>query len=97
METKSSSILENLNSQEYKYGFTTELETDSFPKGLSEEVISRISRIKNEPEFMLEFRLKAYKAFLKMTEPEWALLNYPKIDLQDVIYYSAPKKKIQDE
>ena len=94
METKSSSILENLNSQEYKYGFTTELETDSFPKGLSEEVISRISRIKNEPEFMLEFRLKAYKAFLKMTEPEWALLNYPKIDLQDVIYYSAPKKKI---
>jgi Fe-S cluster assembly protein SufB len=94
METKSNSILENLNSQEYKYGFTTELETDSFPKGLSEEVISKISRIKNEPEFMLEFRLKAYKAFLKMSEPEWALLNYPKIDLQDVIYYSAPKKKI---
>lgn len=93
METKSSSILENLNSQEYKYGFTTELETDSFPKGLSEEVISRISHIKNEPEFMLEFRLKAYKAFLKMSEPEWALLNYPKIDLQDVIYYSAPKQK----
>ena len=93
METKSNSILENLNSQEYKYGFTTELETDSFPKGLSEEVISKISRIKNEPEFMLEFRLKAYKAFLKMSEPEWALLNYPKIDLQDVIYYSAPKKK----
>jgi Fe-S cluster assembly protein SufB len=94
METKSNSILENLNSQEYKYGFTTELETDSFPKGLSEEVISKISQIKNEPEFMLEFRLKAYKAFLKMTEPEWALLNYPKIDLQDIIYYSAPKKKI---
>ena len=94
METKGSSILENLNSQEYKYGFTTELETDSFPKGLSEEVISRISHIKNEPEFMLEFRLKAYKAFLKMSEPEWALLNYPKIDLQDVIYHSAPKKKI---
>lgn len=93
METKSSSILENLNSQEYKYGFTTELETDSFPKGLSEEVISRISHIKNEPEFMLEFRLKAYKAFLKMSEPEWALLNYQKIDLQDVIYYSAPKQK----
>jgi Fe-S cluster assembly protein SufB len=94
METKSNSILENLNSQDYKYGFTTELETDSFPKGLSEEVISKISQIKNEPEFMLEFRLKAYKAFLKMSEPEWALLNYPKIDLQDVIYYSAPKKKI---
>jgi Fe-S cluster assembly protein SufB len=94
METKSNSILENLNSQEYKYGFTTELETDSFPKGLSEEVISKISQIKNEPEFMLEFRLKAYKAFLKMSEPEWALLNYPKIDLQDIIYYSAPKKKI---
>jgi Fe-S cluster assembly protein SufB len=94
METKSNSILENLNSQEYKYGFTTELETDSFPKGLSEEVISKISQIKNEPEFMLEFRLKAYKAFLKMSEPEWALLNYPKIDLQGIIYYSAPKKKI---
>ncbi|NBV98319.1 MAG: Fe-S cluster assembly protein SufB [Proteobacteria bacterium] len=93
VETKSNSILENLNSQDYKYGFTTELETDSFPKGLSEEVISKISQIKNEPEFMLEFRLKAYKAFLKMSEPEWALLNYPKIDLQDVIYYSAPKKK----
>lgn len=90
---KNTSILENLNSQEYKYGFTTDLETESFPKGLSEEIIKKISKIKNEPQFMLDFRLKAYSAFQQMAEPNWASLNYPSIDLQDVIYYSAPKKK----
>jgi len=93
METKSSSILENLNSTEYKYGFRTELEADTFPKGLSEEIITKISQIKNEPQFMLDFRLKAYKAFLEMKDPDWALINYPTIDFQDIIYYSAPKKK----
>ena len=85
--------LEKLQSQEYKYGFKTEIEADTFSKGLSEETVRKISAIKNEPPFMLDFRLSALKQFNKMTEPEWARVNYPKIDLQDIIYYSAPKKK----
>ncbi len=85
--------LEKLQSQEYKYGFKTEIEADSFSKGLSEETVRKISAIKSEPQFMLDFRLNALKQFNKMTEPEWARVNYPKIDLQDIIYYSAPKKK----
>ncbi len=85
--------LEKLQSQEYKYGFKTEIEADTFSKGLSEETVRKISAIKNEPQFMLDFRLSALKQFNKMTEPEWARVNYPKIDLQDIIYYSAPKKK----
>lgn len=85
--------LEKLQSQEYKYGFKTEIEADTFSKGLSEETVRKISAIKNEPQFMLDFRLSALKQFHKMIEPEWARVNYPKIDLQDIIYYSAPKKK----
>lgn len=85
--------LEKLQSQEYKYGFKTEIEADTFSKGLSEETVRKISAIKNEPQFMLDFRLSALKQFNKMTEPEWARVHYPQIDLQDIIYYSAPKKK----
>jgi Fe-S cluster assembly protein SufB len=85
--------LQKLSSQEYKYGFSTALETEVFPKGLSEELIRKISAIKNEPEFMLDFRLKSYRQLMKMSEPKWALISYPPIDFQDIIYYSAPKKR----
>jgi len=79
----------------YKYGFVTEIETDTVPRGLSEDIIRMISRKKNEPEWMLEHRLKAYRHWLTMTEPEWANVHYPKIDFQDIIYYSAPKAKAE--
>jgi Fe-S cluster assembly protein SufB len=83
--------LEEIASQEYKYGFETLIETDSVPRGLSEDVIKLISAKKNEPEFMLEWRLKAYRHWLTMTEPTWSNVHYPKIDYQDIVYYSAPK------
>jgi len=78
---------------EYKYGFTTDVETESLPKGLSEETIRKISAIKEEPDFMLEFRLKAYRKWLEMEEPDWANIDHPPIDYQDITYYSAPKNK----
>ena len=81
-----------LINQDYKFGFTTDIETDAAPKGLSEEIIRFISAKKNEPEWMLEYRLKAYRHWLKMVEPTWAKIKYPKIDFQDTCYYSAPKK-----
>jgi len=77
-----SATVKTLVNQPYKYGFITDIESDSIPKGLSEEVVRLISAKKNEPEFMLEFRLKAYRQWLKMTEPQWAHLGYPKIDYQ---------------
>ncbi|WP_316789552.1 Fe-S cluster assembly protein SufB [Pedobacter frigoris] len=80
---------------EYKYGFVTDIDTDAIPKGLSEDVIRLISSKKNEPEWMLEWRLKAYQYWLKLEEPEWANLHYPKINYQDIIYYAAPKPKKQ--
>jgi Fe-S cluster assembly protein SufB len=83
------------NSTEDKYGFVTDVESDTLPKGLSEETVRAISSKKGEPDFMLEFRLKAYHQWLQMKEPEWANVNYPKIDYQDISYYSAPKKKPQ--
>lgn len=82
-------------SGEYKYGFTTDIETDSLPKGLNENIIRTISARKKEPAFMLEFRLKAYKKWLTMKEPNWQNFEYPKIDYQDIVYYSAPKLKKQ--
>ncbi len=78
---------------EYKYGFTTDIETESFPKGLSEDVIRLISEKKNEPQWMLDYRLKSYRHWLTLTEPTWAHVSYPKIDFQDLTYYSAPKEK----
>lgn len=77
----------------YKYGFVTEIETESAPRGLNEDIIRLISSKKNEPEWMLEYRLKAYRHWLTMTEPTWANVEYDPIDFQDIIYYSAPKRK----
>ena len=85
--------LEELTGGEYKYGFVTDIETDTVPKGLSEDVIRVISSKKNEPEWLLEWRLKAYRMWLEMIEPHWANVEYPAIDYQDIIYYSAPKTK----
>ena len=78
-------------SGDYKYGFVTDIETEKAPKGLSEEVIRFISAKKSEPEWLLDWRLKAYEKWLKMEEPTWAMVDYPKIDFQDIYYYSAPK------
>jgi Fe-S cluster assembly protein SufB len=88
------SSIEILANQEYKYGFVTDIESDMIPRGLSEDTIRLIVEKKKEPDWMLEFRLKAYRNWLKMTEPRhWAHLTFPPIDYQDVIYYSAPKQK----
>ena len=88
-----SASVKTLVNQPYKYGFTTDIETESIARGLSEDVIRAISLKKNEPEFMLEFRLKAYRQWLKMAEPDWQHANYPPIDYQNIVYYSAPKVK----
>ena len=86
-------LLEKVTSTEYKYGFTTDIESDTIPKGLSEDVVRIISEKKNEPKWMLEYRLKAYKAWLEMDEPNWANINYTKPNYKEIIYYSAPKQK----
>ncbi len=86
-------ILEEITSSEYKYGFTTDIEQEFAPKGLSEDTVRFISAKKEEPEWMLEWRLKAFREWQKMTEPEWANVHFPKIDFQDIIFYSAPKPK----
>ena len=78
---------------QYRYGFETLIESDKAPKGLSEDIVRFISEKKNEPAWMLEWRLEAYRRWLTMTEPAWARVNYPKIDYQDLYYYSAPKPK----
>src|SRR4026209_791025 len=88
------STAELLGKQEYKYGFVTDIESDVIPRGLTEDTIRLIVEKKNEPEWMLEFRLKAYRQWLTMTEPKhWPNISYPTIDYQDIIYYSAPKQK----
>ncbi|NES72454.1 MAG: Fe-S cluster assembly protein SufB, partial [Okeania sp. SIO2D1] len=84
-----------LVNQPYKYGFVTDIESETIPRGLSEDVVRLISAKKNEPEFMLNFRLKAYRKWLQMKEPVWAQVDYPQIDYQNIIYYSAPK--VQDK
>jgi Fe-S cluster assembly protein SufB len=85
-------LLEKMTGSEYKYGFTSELEADAAPMGLNEDIIRFISKKKNEPDFMLELRLKAYRHWLTMKDPDWANVKYPEIDYQKIIYYSAPKK-----
>lgn len=87
----SNKTIQELASQEYKYGFKTDIQSDQLPKGLNEEIIREISRRKKEPAFMLEFRLKAYRHWLTMKEPHWANVEYAAINYQDIIYYSAPK------
>ena len=93
MEKDQDKILEEVTQSDYKYGFVTDIEMDVAPKGLNEDIIRFISKKKNEPEFLLEFRLKAYRKWLDMEEPDWAQLNIPPIDYQDIIYYAAPKEK----
>lgn len=89
-----STAAELLANREYKYGFTTDIETETIPKGLNEDTIRLISAKKNEPEWLLDFRLKAYRRWLEMKQPDnWANFHYPNIDFQDLSYYSAPKQK----
>ena len=89
-ETKA---LESMIGEEYKYGFTTDVEYEDFPKGISEDIIRELSSRKEEPEWMLEFRLKSYRAWLEMEEPEWFNATYTKPDFENLLYYSAPKKR----
>jgi len=84
-------IIGEITDSEYKYGFTTDIDTDSIPKGLNEDVVRLISKKKNEPQWLLDFRLDAYHQWEKMTCPTWAKLDIPDIDFQNIIYYSAPK------
>ena len=88
-----SEVIAKAIEQDYKYGFVTDIEQDTLPPGLNEDVIRSISAIKNEPDFMLEWRLKSYNQWLKMEEPTWAKVDYPEIDYQAISYYSAPKEK----
>ncbi|KGF71869.1 cysteine desulfurase [Neosynechococcus sphagnicola sy1] len=88
-----SATVKTLVNQPYKYGFVTDIEVDTIPRGLNEDVIRLISAKKSEPAFMLEFRLKAYRHWLKMVEPTWPHVSYPPIDYQDIVYYSAPKQQ----
>jgi Fe-S cluster assembly protein SufB len=92
MHTEENSV-EALATQDYKYGFETMIESDSAPRGLNEDIVRFISEKKGEPEWMLQWRLNSYKHWKTMTEPTWANIHYPTIDYQDIIYYSAPKKK----
>ena len=91
MAEKDKELIENIEKQEYKYGFTSDIETETIPRGLNEEVVRLISTKKGEPEWMTERRLKAYRHWLNMVSPSWAHLTIPPIDFQDVIYYAAPK------
>ena len=91
--TTATRAIEELANREYKYGFVTDVEAETVPKGLNEEVVRLISEKKREPAWLLEWRLKAYRTWLTMTEPTWQNVRYQAIDYQDVIYYSAPKKK----
>lgn len=86
-------VIDDLTSSEYKWGFITDIESETAAKGLNENVIRMISSKKNEPEWMTEWRLKAYRYWLKMEEPKWPNVHYPQIDFQDISYYSAPKQK----
>lgn len=88
-----SANVKTLVNQPYKYGFVTDIEKETIARGLSEDVVRLISKKKNEPKFMLEFRLKAYHQWLKMSEPSWPHVEYPAINYQDIVYYSAPKQK----
>src|SRR5688572_9403555 len=92
--TEENQLLEELTSSEYKYGFVTDIEQEQLPPGLSEETVRFISAKKNEPEWLLEWRLKAYKHWLTLKTPTWQNVTFPEINYQDIIYYSAPKQKV---
>ena len=91
--SESMQILEEQTKSDYKYGFTSDIEMETLPKGLNEDTIRAISAKKNEPEFLLEYRLKAFRHWLTLEEPQWPNVDYPPVDYQDIIYYAAPKKK----
>ncbi|WP_278833883.1 Fe-S cluster assembly protein SufB [Porphyromonas cangingivalis] len=95
--SESDKIIADVTDSEYKYGFTTNVDTEYIPKGLNEDIIRLISKKKDEPEWMLEFRLKAFEVWKDMEMPDWAHLKIPAIDFQDVIYFAAPKKKKDGE
>ena len=90
-------LKKELETKEYEYGFYTDIESDTFPVGLSEEIVRKISQKKEEPEWMTQWRLNAYRSWLEMTEPDWANVTYKKPDLQSISYYSAPKKQAKYE
>ena len=94
MKIEDEKSFDDLTDKDYKYGFVTEIESESLPPGLSEEIVVEISKRKNEPSWLTEWRLKAYNEWKKMETPQWAKVNFPEIDYQSLIYYSAPKQKI---
>ena len=94
MSTTETQKTEELANKEYKFGFVTDIEADTLPKGLNEETICQLSAKKNEPEWMTEWRLKAYRHWLTMEDPKWPNVTFPPVDYQDISYYSAPKKKV---
>ena len=93
-EPEKKDILEEITEQDYKYGFVSDIDVEEFPKGLSEEIVRKISARKNEPEWLLEFRLKAYRHWTTLKEPQWGHLNFKRPDYQDITYLAIPKKKI---
>ena len=93
MENNHNEVIREVTENEYKYGFFSDIETDTLPKGLNEDIVRKISAKKDEPEWLLEWRLKAYQHWKKMKMPEWAHLFIPKIDYQDIIYYAAPRQQ----
>src|SRR5688500_17852559 len=95
MPTTATATIEQLALRDYQAGFETLVEQEVFPPGLDEDVVRAISAKKNEPEWLLEWRLKAYRHWLTMTEPRWQNVHHPPIDYQDIIYYAAPKQKEQ--
>ena len=95
--SKDNQILDDFTKSDYKYGFETDIENESAPMGLSEEIVRFISAKKDEPDWLLEWRLKSYRHWLTLTEPRWPNVTYPEINYQDIIYYSAPKQKVSLE
>src|SRR5262245_18792749 len=89
----STEVIQDLANREYKYGFVTDIEQEAVPQGLSEDIVRLISAKKNEPAWLLEWRLKAYRTWLTMKEPTWGNVTYGPIDYQNIIYYAAPKRK----
>jgi Fe-S cluster assembly protein SufB len=94
MKIEDEKSFDKLTDKEYKYGFVTDIESDSLPPGLNEDIVRAISKRKNEPEWLMEFRLKAYRHWLTLEEPQWAKVEFPPVDYQALSYYSAPKQKI---
>ncbi len=91
--SESDQIINEVTQSDYKYGFVSDFEADQLPKGLTEDTIRMISARKNEPQWLLDYRLNAFHIWQQMEEPNWAHVNYPKINYQDIIYFSAPKKQ----